>query len=119
MVCSHARHFPTRLGTFPAGFGASPTMIHVVFRAFVSTRVANFRAELTDAVDEFRIPCHFVGGKGADIGTAPVEFDATRQHFHVVFLQARARTVFAFRHALLACGDTVCMFLVGHGRFLL
>jgi hypothetical protein len=106
-------HLAAGLGTFPARFRAFPAMLHViVFRAFFSARGANLRAELADALREFRAARHLVGRERAHVGTAPIKLDAAGEHFHIVLLQACARAVFTLGDALLTRINAVLVFFV-------
>lgn len=94
-------------------------MIHLVPRAFRTTRVANFRAQLADAFREVGTSGHFPSRKRTDIRAAAVEFDATRHHFDVFFVQTRSGAVFAGLHALVTGLNAVFVMFVGHDLVLL
>jgi hypothetical protein len=94
-------------------------MIRFVLRAFRAARIADFRTEPADARRELRTPRHLTHGERADVGTAPVEFNASRHHFHVVFVQTGGSAVFTGLHTLMAGLDAVFVFFVRHfGLFL-
>jgi hypothetical protein len=93
-------------------------MIHVVLGAFVRARVADFRAELADALGEVATARHFIGGKCAGVGARPVQLDAVRERLHVVFLQAGARAMLARGDAVLTRFDAMLVFFVRHDDFL-
>lgn len=112
-----SRHFATRFGAPMTCVGAMPAVVHVVLAALLATSIADLCAKLADAFREFRSARHLVRGKRADVRARPVQFDAARKRLHVVFLQARTRTVLARGDTLLTSLDTMLVFFVRHFRF--
>jgi hypothetical protein len=88
------------------------TMIVVMLRALFSARVADLGAYVTNAFREVGAASHLTCRQQANVGAAPIELDAASHHFHIVFVQACGRAVFAGDGAFLARGDTVVVIVV-------
>jgi len=109
-----ASHLAARFRAPATRLGTALAVTRVVLGTFLAAGVADFRTKRTDSFGEFGAACHFVSREGADVRAAPIEFDAAREHFYIVFLQAGARTVFARGEASLTGIDTVLIFVVSH-----
>ena len=89
-----------------------PAMLVLVLGALLAARIANLRTELTGAFRKLRPPSHLASSKRADIGAAPVEFDAAGHHRDVVLMQTRRGAVFARGEAIVACLDAALVSFV-------
>jgi hypothetical protein len=90
-------------------------VIHFVPGTFLAASVADFRAQGANPFRELGATRHFAHRKRANVGAAPVEFDAAHHHLDVFFVQAGGRAVFTRFHALMTGFDTALVFFVGHG----
>jgi hypothetical protein len=89
-------------------------MIVLVLAAFLTARVADFRAEFTDLLSELRATRHLSHGKGTYVGAAAVQLNAAGHHLDILLLQTRRRAVFTGLHALVAGFNAFFVFFVRH-----
>lgn len=108
------RHLFAFLGAAFAGFRAFPAMIHVMLAAFGRATAADFGAMLANVPGFFRIARHQRSREPAEVRAIPIEFDAARHHFHIVFVQAGGCAMLAYRGTLIASLDAILIFFVGH-----
>jgi hypothetical protein len=92
-------------------------MVHLMAAAFFTARAADFSADPTDFLREFRTARHEAGGHRADPGAIAIQPNAARHHFDIILLQTGAGAVFAFRGAIVAGFDTAFIFLVHNISF--
>ena len=89
-------------------------MLLFVFGAFIAARLANLSAQRAKLPGVSRAAGHELCGETANIGAVPIEFDTARHCFHVLFLQARRRAMFARGYAVITSFDTAFVLLMWH-----
>jgi hypothetical protein len=94
--------------------GAALTVIHFVFAAFGSARVANVRTKTTELLRKLRASAHEGSGGPATLRTILIESDALGHHGDVFLPQALVTAVFAFLRAANASVDTALKLFVAH-----
>jgi hypothetical protein len=92
----HAGHLLTFSRASFARIRTTLAVIHLMFSTFVGTGVTELGAQPADVVRKFRSARHESRSHGTDLRTIPVERDAARHDFDVVFLQTCAGTMLAF-----------------------
>jgi hypothetical protein len=104
------------LGATLALVCAALAVIHFMFAAFGSARVANVRTKTTELLRELRASAHERSGGPATLRTILVESDALSHHGDVFLPQAFVTAVFAFLRAANASVDTALKLFVAHSR---
>jgi hypothetical protein len=110
----HADHTAAFVRATPASLGALLTMAHLIFRALVSTFVAEFGARLADRAGDLAASCHIARSQTADLGAVDIQGDAACHHFWVRLLQAGYRAVVARVRTDVAGVDTRLKQLISH-----
>lgn len=72
--------------TFTGG-GAGLAMFGFMLAAFLRTAATNFSAMLANMFCFLGPSRHESRGKTANVGAIAIEFNATRHHFHMIFMQ--------------------------------
>jgi hypothetical protein len=91
----------------------------VVLCTFVTTSLADVRADLANCGCESRSTTHESHCLSANVRTVSIETDAFHQLCHILLLQAGLSAVFACLNALDTDLDAGLVFLVSHAVFLL
>jgi hypothetical protein len=89
-------------------------MLHLMFRAFISTGVADFSASLAKNAGEFTASRHVTGSQAADLRAVHVQGNAARHRLDISLLQAGGCTIVAGVRAVIASFDTGFVLLLGH-----
>ena len=82
-----SRHFPAFFCALVTDFSASLAMLHFMFGAFITARLANLSAERAELCGKRIATCHPARCQRADVRAGAVERDAARHHFYVVLAQ--------------------------------
>jgi hypothetical protein len=94
-------------------------MIHFVLPAFLTASPTNFRAMLANMLGLFRSSRHERRCESANVRAISIQFDTSRHHFDVLFVQTCRRAMFARRRAFIARLDARFKSFVSHKFILL